>query len=299
MKIGSILVALLSLHSASAWAGLSILTTTTDLGYLAKQVGGDLVQVDTICRGTQDPHFIEAKPSYMLKASRADLILAVGLDLEVGYLPPILQGARNPKIKKGAAGYMEVGPLLQPIEATSSQVSRSEGDVHPYGNPHITLDPIRDGQAAVLIGNKFAELDPAHGDRYRMNAETFRKRIEEKTRLWQARIEKTGIKRVVTHHKTLNYFFDRFHLTDMIELEPKPGIPPTSGHTMEVIRKIQEQKIPLILVENFFDPTVTVKIKDAVPAVRVEVVPVAVDGAPGASSIEELMEQLVSAIEKK
>jgi zinc/manganese transport system substrate-binding protein len=287
------------LPTGYAQAKLSVLATTTDLGYIVKQVGGDGVQVDTICKGTQDPHFVEAKPSYMVKASHADLLVAVGLDLEVGYVPPILRGARNPKILPGAKGYLEVGPQVSPIEIPTGSITRAEGDVHPYGNPHFTLDPIRDGQAAVVIADRMAELDPANADKFKANASAFQKRIEAKTKDWAARIAKTGITKIVTYHKTLNYFFDRFHIENPIQLEPKPGIPPTSGHIIEVIDVIKSGHIPLILVENYFDPSVTRKIVDDVPSTRAAVVPVAVDGAPGTDSTEELIEKIVTTIEGK
>ena len=299
MKFKSAYVLIGLFLSTTSFARLTILATTTDLGYITSQVGGDLVKVDTICKGTQDPHYIEAKPSYMVKASKADLVVAVGLDLEIGYLPPILAGARNPKVNRGALGFLDVGSAVDPIDIPTGAISRAEGDVHPLGNPHFTLDPIRDGKAAVVIAKRLAELDSANAAKYMANADTFQKRIEAKTKEWTARIEKTGVTKVVTYHKTLNYFFDRFHIQNPIELEPKPGIPPTSGHIIQVIQTIREQKIPLVMVENFFDPSVTRKISQEVPSVRVAVVPVAVDGAPGVKSTEALMEYLVSAIEGK
>lgn len=299
IKIIFVIVSFTQVLTSSAWAKLSVLTTTTDLGYLVREVGGDLVQVDSICKGTQDPHFIEAKPSYMVKASHADLIVAVGLELEVGYIPPILSGARNPKVNKNSTGYLEVGPSIHPIEIPTGSVTRAEGDVHPDGNPHFTLDPIRDGEAAQVIARRLSELDPPNAARYQANATAFQKRMEEKTKGWAARIEHTGTKKIVTYHKTLNYFFDRFHITNPIELEPKPGIPPTSGHTIEVIQTIRDQHVPLILVENYFDPSITRKIIQEVPTLKVATVAVAVDGAPGISSLDDLIENLVLAIEGK
>jgi zinc/manganese transport system substrate-binding protein len=280
-----------------AFAKLSVVTTTTDLGYLAKTVAGDDASVDTIAKGTQDPHFIEAKPSFMVKASKADLIIATGLDLEIGWLPSILQGSRNPKIQSGSKGYLEVGSTVDRLEVPSGKLSRSEGDVHPFGNPHVTLDPIRAGQIVVAIAGRMGELDSAHAAQYQSRAKALQSKLEQKTKEWQARITRSGVKAAVTYHKTLTYFLDRFKVANPAILEPKPGIPPTSGHIIEVIRSIREKKIPLVLVENYFDPTVTNKIKQEVPAIRVDVVPVAVGGAPGIDSLETLYERLVKAIE--
>ena len=295
----SILSLVLIFVPVFAQAKLNVVTTTTDLAAIAREVGGDLTSVDAIAKGTQDPHYIEAKPSYMVKVSRADLVIAIGLDLEVGWIPPILNGARNPKVTKGSSGYLEVGPLVQPLEIPSGSISRAEGDVHPFGNPHITLDPIRDGEIAVAIGEKLGQLDSAHAADYAGRAKAYQAHLAEKTKGWQDRISKSGVKKTVTYHKTLTYFFDRFKIINAAILEPKPGIPPTSGHTIDVMQIIREQKVPLIMVENFFDPTVTNKIKNEIPSVRVAVVPVAVDGAPGIKSIDDLIEKLVSTIEGK
>jgi zinc/manganese transport system substrate-binding protein len=292
-----ILSLVLSLASSAAYARLDVLTTLPDLKAIAAEVGGEYVKVDAIAKGTQDPHYIEAKPSFMVKARNADLLIAIGMELEIGYLPSIIRGARNPKIVKGQMGYLEVGPLVKPLEVPTTAISRAEGDVHPLGNPHVTLDPVRAGEIAAAIAKRLGELDPAHAAVFQANAEKLQQRLGAKTKEWQKRIEASGVKQVVTYHKTLTYFLDRFHLKAPVELEPKPGIPPTSGHTLEVIQTIKQDKIPLILVENYFDPAVTEKIRRTVPAVRAETVPVSVGGAPGVDTIDDLYETLVRAVE--
>ncbi|MGK5088431.1 metal ABC transporter substrate-binding protein [Bdellovibrionota bacterium FG-2] len=284
---------------AQAHAKLSVLTSTTDLRALVAAVGGEKISVESIAKGTQDPHFIEAKPSFMLKANRADLLVSVGLDLEVGWLPSVIQGARNPNITQGQKGYLEVGPLVKPLELPIGAITRAEGDVHPLGNPHVTLDPIRDGEIAFAMAERLGALDPENAALYFSNAKAFQVRMVERTKAWQKRLEKVTIKKVITYHKTLTYFLDRFGIQNVAILEPKPGIPPTSGHVMEVIGEIKAKKVPLILVENYFDPTVTQKIKQEVPTVRTETVPVAVDGAPGMESLENVFENLIKMIEGK
>lgn len=288
-----------ALPITGAYAKVNVVTSQTDLKAIVEMVGKDLVSVDSIAKGTQDPHYIEAKPSFMVKANHADLFVLVGLDLEVGWAPSIIQGARNPKIAKGQKGYLEIGPLVDPLEIPTGNITRADGDVHPFGNPHIWLDPIRVGKAATVIAQRLGELDQEHASQYSENAKVAQEHLQSKTKEWQVRIEKSGVKKIVTYHKTLTYFFDRFKIQNPSILEPKPGIPPTSGHILEVIEVIKAQKIPLIMVENFFDPTVTKKIKQDVPSIRTATVAVSVEGAKGISTLDDLYENLVRAIEGK
>lgn len=285
--------------SSAALAKLTVVTTTTDLRSIAQEVGGTDVEAEAIAKGTQDPHFVEAKPSFMTRVHKADLVIAVGRELEIGWLPSILRGARNPKVNPGNPGYIELGEMIEALEVPTGKVTRAEGDVHPAGNPHFTLDPIRAGQAGVKLAERLSQLDAEHAAGYKSRADAFLKRMTEKTQAWQSRITKSGVKKVVSYHKTLTYFFDRFKLENPAILEPKPGVPPTSGHILDVIATIKAQKIPLIMVENYFDPTVTQKIKSEVPSIRSETVPVSVEGAPGTATLDSLYEKLVSTIEGK
>lgn len=288
---------LLMLFSLNAEAKLQVLTTTTDLRAIAAEVGGDFVEAESIARGTQDAHFLEAKPSFMLKANRADLVLAIGLELETGWLPNILRGARNPKLQ--GLGFLEVGPGVKPLEVAQWKLSRAEGDVHPGGNPHLMLDPLRAGEVAMLVAKRLGELDAAHATAFAENAARLKHRLEAKTKDWQARLIKSGVKSVVSYHKTYTYFFDRFGIRNPAILEPKPGIPPTSSHIIEVTEMIKRDKIPLVMVENYFDPAVTNKIKSAVPGLRVAVTAVSVEGEPKVKNLDDLYESLVSAVEGK
>ncbi len=293
------LASLLLLFPALAEAKLSVITTTSDLAAIAAEVGGEDASAESIAKGSQDPHFIEAKPSYMVKVSKADLLLSIGLELEVGWLPPLIRGARNPKVKEGEKGFLEVGHLVEPIEIPDKKLTRADGDVHPDGNPHVTLDPVRAGKIAVLIAERLAELDSGHASGYRARAKALDDRLKQKTAGWKARIDKSGVKSVVSYHKTLSYFFDRFGLKNPAILEPKPGIPPTSAHIIEVIAQMKKDKIPLIMVENYFDAAVTKKIQSELPSIRTEIVAVAVGGDAKTGSIDELFENLVKAVEGK
>ena len=293
------LFTLLILIAAPGYSKLSVITTTTDLRNLVEEVGKENVSVEAIAKGTQDPHFIEAKPSFMVKASRADLVISVGMDLEIGWLPSIIQGARNPSIQHGKKGFLEVGLLVEPLEVPKGAVSRAEGDVHPFGNPHVTLDPIRAGEIAGKIAERLGELDPPHLVQYATHAKAFQTLMASRTKEWKQRVAKSGVKSAVTYHKTLTYFLDRFEIQNPAILEPKPGIPPTSSHILDVIRLIREKNISLVLVENFFAPTVTDKIKNDIPALRSKTVAVSVDGRPGVRTLGELYESLIQVIEGK
>lgn len=290
---------LLLLASIPAQAKLNVLTTTSDLAALAREVAGEAANVESLARGTQDPHFLEAKPSFMMKASKADLLLAVGLDLEIGWLPNILRGARNPKVATGQKGYLELGPELEPRDVLGTKATRAEGDAHALGNPHLLLDPVRAGKAASLIAERLAELDPSGAEGFRQRAKAIAARLEEKTAQWKARVEKSGVKKAISYHKTFSYFFHRFGIENPITLEPKPGVPPTSRHLIEVIRVMKAEKVTLILVENYFDASVTRKLLDEVPGARTASVAVAVEGDEQVKTLDDLYERLVKAVEGK
>lgn len=282
-----------------AEAKLNIIATTTDMRAIVEAVGKDLVEVQSFVKGTQDPHFLEAKPSYMLKINKADLLVANGLDLEVGWLPPVLQGARNNNIAPGKKGYIELGALVSPLELPHAGTSRADGDVHPFGNPHFTLDPIRVGEAAIKLADKLSELDPEHRKAYIENAQLFQKELEEKTKHWSERIKKTGHTQAISYHKTLTYFFHRFGIKNTMQLEPKPGVPPTSTHIMEVMKTMKDQKVSLVLVENYFDATVANKIKQEISSAKILSVPVSVEGESGLSKNMDVYETIVKRIEGK
>jgi zinc/manganese transport system substrate-binding protein len=264
-----IFLALLWLSASPAFAKLNVLVTTADLGAVAREVGGDAVLVDVIASADRDPHFLEAKPSYMVKASRADLVFSNGLELEVGWLPPILKGGRNPKVLPGTPGYLEAGSLIEVLEKPLGAVSRAEGDVHPDGNPHFMLDPIRAGTVAMGLAERLAELDQAHAEGFRQRAQALDERLKKKTEDWKARVQASQVGQAFTYHKTLVYFFDRFGLKNAGTLEPKPGIPPTASHLLELIRVAKERQVKLCLVEHYFDLGAANKLAGEVPGLRV------------------------------
>lgn len=289
----------LLLAGSTAFAKLNVVTTTTDLAALVKIVGADHVTTFAVAKGTQDPHQIEAKPSFMTKMTNADLVVAQGLELEAAWIRPLIEGARNPKIQIGSRGYFELGEAIDPIEVPTGSVTRAQGDVHPGGNPHFQLDPIRMGKAGILIAERMGEIDSAHHDLFKANAEAYQKTLAEKTKGWQSRISKAGIKEVITYHKTLSYFLDRFAIKSVWQLEPKPGIPPTASHLITVINEMKSHNIKLVLIENFYDDAAAAKLRQEIPDVIVTRVPVAVDGADNVATTEALIENLVKVFENE
>lgn len=288
---------LFTVFGQAASAKLIVAATTTDLAGLVRTVGKDHVEVFSVAKGTQDPHQIEAKPSFMVKFRDADLVVAHGLDLESAWLTPLINGARNSKIKPGSPGFLELGQDLQPIEVSGS-ATRAEGDVHPGGNPHFQLDPVRMGQAAILVAKRLAEMDPANAKAYLDQASIFSKTMQAKAKEWQTRLSKAGIKEVVTYHKTFSYFLDRFGIASPLQLEPKPGIPPTAAHIVDVVNQMKSRGIRLVLIENYFDAAIRKKLETEIADVKVRVVPVSVEGLPSIMTSEELIDYLVKTFEE-
>lgn len=281
---------------AAAFAKLQVATTTPDLAALVREVGQDQVEVFSIAKGTQDPHQIEAKPSFMIKLRTVDLVTEQGLELESAWIIPLIQGSRNLKLADKNA-VLELAGDLDPLEIPKGHISRSDGDVHPGGNPHFQLDPIRLGQASVLIAKRMGDLNPMQKDFYLKNAENFNKQMQEKNKQWYERLKKTGVKEVVTYHKTFVYFCDRFQIKCDVQLEPKPGIPPTASHILSVIDQMKKRDLHLVLIENLYDDSVKSKLEETVAA-KVVKVPVYVEGEAEVKTNEQLIEKLVKTIEE-
>lgn len=232
---------------------LNVMTTTEDLASLAREVGGSHVQVESIARGYQDPHYVEAKPSFLLKLQKADLLILVGLQLEIGWLPPLITQSRNPRIQVGAPGYLDASAVAEIMDKPTGPVTRAMGDVHPLGNPHYWLDPGNGRRIARAIQQKLAQLDPEDAAYFEQRFQDFDRRLREAEARWdQEMAPLRGIK-VITYHNSWPNFSQRFGLQVVGYVEPKPGIPPTPSHTLDVIRQIKQDKVPLILVEPYFD----------------------------------------------
>ena len=284
-------------YTTAGNAALKVMTTTETLKAVTQEIGGSKVDVGSFSRGSQDPHFLEAKPSFMMKTNRANLVIAIGLDLEVAWLPKVLSGARNPDVIKGKKGYLEVGPSLEVLEIPTGPVTRADGDIHPEGNPHVDLDPVRLGEIGGLIAKRLSLLDPANESLYNENSQAFKTRMETKTKAWRSRIAASGIKKVVTYHKSLSYFLDRFDVRSAAMLEPLPGVPPTAAHILSVIKETSRAGVKLTMVENIFDDSIALRVAKEVPGMRVVRVPVAVGGRKDIRSPDDLFEALTKSFE--
>jgi zinc/manganese transport system substrate-binding protein len=276
-----------------SFAELRVVTTTTDLAYFAQTVGGDKIHVDSICKGSQDPHFVQARPSYMVTLSRADLVVAVGLELEVGWLPSLIQGARNPAINPGRPGYLEAATAIKPIDVPAGGVDRSRGDIHPFGNPHFWLDPLNAKLAARAIAERLAQLDGTNAKLYRDNATAFEARIDKKLSGWQATMAPFKGTKIASYHATFNYFHRRFGLDSIGYLEDRPGIPPSPAHLVDLIRQMREQKVPVVFHEEFYDHSTSDMVGQRAGA-HVLVLPTSVGGATGVDTYEQLIDYLIA-----
>ncbi len=253
MKRLSPLLALLLGASAPALAKVQVVSSLQDFSSIAQSIGGDRVETFALAKGYQDPHFVDAKPSFILKLSRADVLIVAGLELEIGYLPPLIDQARNDKIKPGSPGYLDASIGCDILQRPATQVTRAMGDVHPYGNPHYWTDPNNGRVIAKSIAAKLSEIDPAGRAIYEKNLAAFDAKLAEKDKEWLAKMAPYAGTKIVTFHDSWPNFAKHFKLVVAGHIEPKPGIPPTPSHTLEIINLITTEKIPIILVEPYFD----------------------------------------------
>ena len=250
--LGTLLAALMIPASAFA-KKLNVVASTQDLASLAQEVGGDKINVQFIARGYQDPHFVEAKPSFLLILRNADLLVTVGLDLEIGWLPPLITQSGNPKIQVGANGYLDASNFAEILEKPTGIVSRAQGDVHPLGNPHYWLDPDNGRRIARGIANKLAELDADDAATFQSRFQDFEKRLSAAEQSWKAQMAPYRGRKVVSYHKSFPNFAKHFGIEVVDYIEPRPGIPPTPQHTIEVVQTMKAQNIKVELIEPYFD----------------------------------------------
>src|SRR5262249_28005348 len=247
------LLAALLLPSCAFAKKLNVVTSTTDLAALTQEVGGDRITVDSIAKGYQDPHFVEAKPSFLLKLRNADLLISVGLDLEIGWLPPLITQSGNGRIQPGANGYLDASQFAEILEIPQGKVTRAEGDVHPLGNPHYWLDPDNGRRVAKGIAGKLGELDPADAAYFQQRFADFDKRLSDAEKRWEGQMAPYRGRKVVTYHRSWPNFAKHFGLDVIGYIEPRPGIPPTPSHTIELINQMKRENVKVMLIEPYFD----------------------------------------------
>lgn len=230
-----------------------VVTTTEDLAALVREVGGDKVSVESIAKGYQDPHFVEAKPSFILKLHDADLLVVIGRELEIGWLPPLLTQSRNAKIQVGSPGYLDASMGVRILEIPTGQITRAMGDVHPSGNPHYWLDPDNGRIIAKSIAAALSRLSPGDAAYFDQRYGDFDRRLTDAQKRWAAAMAPYKGTKVVTYHRSWPNFTERFGLDVIGYVEPKPGIPPSPSHTIELIAEMKRQSVKLIMVEPYFD----------------------------------------------
>ena len=247
---GSLLLCTI-LASSTIFTQLKVVSTLTDLQSITKLIGGENVDAFAIATGFQNPHFVDPKPSYILKLARADVFVTVGLDLEIGWVPPLLNSARNSKIEKGGEGYVDASvniPLLQ----VPTSASRGQGDIHVFGNPHYWLDPVNGKIIARNIFDALLRVDPDHRAQYEGNLKKFNETVDLKTKEWTDKMRPYAGAKIIAYHNEWPYFEQRFGLQIVDFLEPKPGIPPTPSQLLKVINEIKRDHIKIIIISPYF-----------------------------------------------
>jgi zinc/manganese transport system substrate-binding protein len=257
MKIQRLLTSLVAVMSlaapAAAQSKLNVISTTEDLASIAREIGGDRITIESLARGYQDPHFVEAKPSFILKLQKADILIAVGRELEIGWLPPLIQQSRNAKIQVGAQGYLDASLGATILEIPNGNITRAMGDVHPLGNPHYWMDPENGKRIAKEVADKLSELRSGDSAFFQQQLTSFTTRLDAAEKRWLAQMAPYKGTKMVTYHRSFPNFAERFGLDIVGYVEPRPGIPPTPQHTLDLINEMKRQNVKLVLVEPYFD----------------------------------------------
>ena len=253
MILSLAMAATLLLPSQAEAKKLKVITTLTDLASLTQEVGGDKVEVEALAKGYQDPHFVDPKPSFLLKLRNADVLILVGLDLEIGWLPPLITQSGNGRIQPGSPGYLDASQFAQILEIPQGNVTRAEGDVHPLGNPHYWLDPDNGRRIAKGIAAKLAAMDPEDQAYFQQREQDFEKRLAEADKKWLAQMAPYRGRKVVTYHRSWPNFAKHFNLDVIGYIEPRPGIPPTPSHTVDLVNQMRRENVKIQLIEPYFD----------------------------------------------
>ena len=295
MKTTFSLILTTLLLAASAQAKLNVVATTADLGAIAREIGGDAITLTTLAKPTEDPHFVDAKPSFIVKLNRADVVIEGGAELEIGWLPALLDQSRNEKLAAGAPGHVicSKGVPLMDVPAT---LDRSRGDIHAAGNPHYLIAPSNAKIVAQNIADALAEVDAKNAETYRANLKKFTAALDAKMAEWQQTLAPFRGRSVVAYHDSWPYFAREFGLKIELFLEPKPGIPPTPSHLAEVITKMKAEQARVIIVDAYLNRRTaeTVARETGAAVVPVTQFPGGIKGTEG--GYIQLLDQLVSSL---
>ena len=279
---------------SSASAQIRVVATTPDLASVAKEIGGDRVSVVALAKPTEDPHYVDAKPSHIVTLNRADALIEGGAELELGWLPPLLENSRNSKISAGAPGRIVASEGIRLLEVPTS-FDRSKGDVHSLGNPHFMIDPVNVRIIARNIADHFAQIDPKNAATYNGNLARFNTKLDAKFAEWQKKLAPYRGARIVTYHKDFVYLAQRFGLNIVDELEPKPGIAPSPAHLAQVIGKMKAANAKVILVQPFQNRKTAETVARQTGATVLDV-PQQPGAAPNTNTYFDLMDNLVSTL---
>jgi zinc/manganese transport system substrate-binding protein len=286
---------LLLMFSLSSHAALKVVTTTQDLAAIAEAVGGEQVQVQSLTPGTRDPHFAAAKPSMIRKVFRADLLLVIGADMEIGWLPPLLQSARNARVQPGNPGYLDLSSAVPLLGKISGPVSRAMGDVHAKGNPHYWLDPRNGVHMAQAIATRLGELDPAHKNDYQHRFKAFAQTMDNKLPTWHDELAQLKGKPVIAYHKSFVYLADVFGFRIVDEVEPKPGIAPSAATLSTLVARIKADHIGLFIMEPYYERRSASYLNEQT-GIRVAVLPQSVGAQPDIHTYFDLFDAIVAAL---
>lgn len=292
-KFISIIIFLSLILTSVAQAKINVVTTTQDIASIATEVGGSMVHVKTIVKGYQDAHMIQARPSYMVLVNRADLLIYQGLQLEVGWLPLVVQNARNKNIRPGRLGLLDVSVAINPLNVPrGGEVDRSMGDVHPRGNPHYHLNPNNGLLMAEIIANRLSQIDPDHADDYKSNLKSFRERLTTKIIEWKEKIEEFQGSKIVIYHQTWNYLLDFIEIESIGAVENRPGVPPSGRHLSELANLMKRTNTKVILQAPYYENEYSDLLAEKTQA-TVIVLPVSVGGVEEVQSYIQLFDLLV------
>lgn len=295
-RLAALSAALCCLFALPASADLNVVTTVSDLGAITKAIGGDKTSVTVLALPSQDPHFVDAKPSLALALNRADLLVAVGLDLEIGWLATLQLGARNSKILVGNPGFLDASQFVNVLEAPVVKVDRSQGDVHPGGNPHYLHDPRMAVAVARGIQARMAQLDPKNAATYQANLEKFITELEAARADWEKRLAGIRGLPVISYHKTTAYLGDWLGFRTIGYLEPKPGIPPNPSHVAQMLMQGRQQKARFVVQEEYYPDSTSKLVASKIPADLV-IFPSGANFREGETYVQR-MERLVQQLEK-
>jgi ABC-type metal ion transport system, periplasmic component/surface adhesin len=274
---------------------IRVVTSIETFADLARAVGGGNVQTLSLARGYQDPHFVEAKPSLLIPLSKADLLVYAGLDLEIGWLPPLVQGSRNPRIQPGAKGNLDASTAIEVLDLPAGKVDRSQGDIHPRGNPHYWLPPINALKVAKEIVARLKDLDPGHATDYDANLQKFGAQLKAKAGDWSRKAAALRGLKVVPYHKSWTYVSDWLGLREMGYVELKPGIPPDPKHLAELILRMKAESVRALIIESFYNRGIAGQVADSAGA-KLLVLPSDVGATPQIRSYTDLVDAVLDAL---